>query len=146
MKSIEDYMRLALKEANKCKSSLDVPVGVVLVKDGVVIAKAHNKKEYSHLVTAHAELLAIDKACKKLGDYRLEGVDVFVTLEPCIMCLGAMLSARVRNVYFGAYDSRFGVVDTLPHIKFNHSINLVGGVLENECSKVLSDFFKSIRK
>ncbi|MBQ9791551.1 MAG: nucleoside deaminase [Clostridia bacterium] len=139
-------MTLALQEANKCEKSLDVPVGVVFVKDDKVIAKAYNKKEKCGIATYHAEILGIEKACKKVNNFRLDDVDVYVTKEPCVMCYGALLSARVRNIYFGAYDSRFGVTELDKHIKFNHKVNLVGGVLEEECSNLLHEFFEKIRK
>ena len=131
-------MRQALLEAEKCKASLDVPVGVVLVKDDQIIARAYNQKEKFKCATKHA--------CKVVGDFRLDGVDVYVTLEPCIMCLGALLSARVRSIYFGAYDSRFGVSPILDTIKFNHTLSMTGGILEEECSALLSDFFTNLRK
>ena len=142
----EDYMRIALAEATKCDDSKDVPVGVVLVKDGKILAKAYNKKEKHNIATYHAEILAIEKACKKLNNFRLDGVDVFVTKEPCIMCYGALLSARVDNIYFGAYDSRFGVESIKDVIKFNHTVGMQGGILEKECSALLHDFFEKIRK
>ena len=142
----EKYMMLAINEASKCAKYLDVPVGVVLVKDGKVLAKSYNQKEKSGVATYHAEMLAIEKACKKLGNFRLDDVDVFVTKEPCVMCYGALLSARVRNIYFGAYDPRFGVGNLNKHINFNHKVNLVGGVLEEKCSNLLHEFFEKIRK
>lgn len=144
--SKEYFMKQAIKEAKKCEKYLDVPVGVVLVKDGKIIARAYNQKEKYKCATYHAELLAIKKACKVVDDFRLEGVEAYVTLEPCLMCLGALLSARVSKVYFGAYDSRYGVSPVLDAIKFNHTLELCGGVLEEECSALLSDFFKNIRK
>ena len=139
-------MLAALKEASKCDKYLDVPVGVVLVKDDKIIARAYNQKEKCGIATYHAEILAIEKACKKLNNFRLDDVDVYVTKEPCIMCYGALLSARVRNIYFGAYDPRFGISDLDKHIKFNHKVSLVGGVLESECSNMLHEFFEKIRK
>lgn len=139
-------MLAALNEARKCEKYLDVPVGVVLVKDDKIIAKSYNQKEKSGIATYHAEILAIEKACKKLGNFRLDGVDVYVTKEPCVMCYGALLSARVRNIYFGAYDPRFGVSAINEHIAFNHKVSLVGGVLEKECSSLLHEFFEKIRK
>ena len=139
-------MRQALLEAEKCKEYLDVPVGVVLVKDDKIIARAYNQKERFKCATKHAEILAIEEACSVVGDFRLDGVDVYVTLEPCIMCLGALLSARVRSVYFGAYDSRFGVSPILDTNKFNHTLSMTGGILEEECSALLSDFFINLRK
>lgn len=139
-------MLAALKEASKCDKYLDVPVGVVLVKDDKIIARAYNQKEKCGIATYHAEILAIEKACKKLNNFRLDDVDVYVTKEPCIMCYGALLSARVRNIYFGAYDPRFGISDLDKYIKFNHKVSLVGGVLERECSNMLHEFFEKIRK
>ena len=138
-------MILALKEAQKAYKVKDIPVGAVVVKDGKVIARSYNKKNKLKNATRHAEILAIEKASKKLKDYRLEGCDIYVTLEPCLMCLGAILSARLSNLYFGAYDKKYSVKDVVEHYNFNHTCNIVGGVLEDECSELLSKFFAELR-
>lgn len=139
------FMEIAIKEAQKAYDNEDIPVGVVLVKDGKVLAKAYNKKNKLKDPTCHAEILAIKKACRRLGDFRLEDVEVYVTKEPCIMCYGALLSARVKTVYFGAYDKKYSILDLKDNFVFNHSIELIGGVLENKCSELLSSFFEKLR-
>ena len=145
----EKYMRLALKEAKKAFETGEVPIGAVIVKDGKVIAKARNKRNESKCATAHAEVLAINKACKKLGDWRLEGAEMFVTLEPCSMCAGAIMNARLKKVYFGAYERKSGAVLSNFKILFvgglNHSCEVEGGVMEKECSTLLKNFFKNKR-
>lgn len=143
--NMEKFMKIAIKEAMKSSVSGDVPVGVVIVKNGKIIAKAHNEKMKKHSPTRHAEIIAIEKACKKIGDYRLEGCDMIVTKEPCLMCYGAILSARIRNVCFGAYDKKYSVLELKNMIKFNHETNMVGGVLEEECAKILTEFFSDLR-
>lgn len=141
----EKYMAMALKQAKIAYNNGDIPVGVVIEKDGKVLAKAYNKKALLKNPIKHAEIIAIENACKKVGDFRLEGANIYVTKEPCIMCLGAILSARIDNVYFGAYDKKYSILDVVPKIQFNHKSNLVGGVMEKECSKILSDFFEELR-
>jgi len=141
----EKFMEIAIKEAKKAATNGDIPVGVVIVKDGKVLAKAYNKKNKLKDPTSHAEILAIKKACKKIGDFRLEDAEVYVTLEPCIMCYGALLSARVKTVYFGAYDKKYSILNLKDNFVFNHSLQLVGGVLENECGELLSSFFEKLR-
>lgn len=140
-----DYMTLAIKEAGKCKKYGDVPVGAVIVKDGKVIAKAYNKREKTHKTTAHAEILAITKANRVMGDFRLDGADIYITKEPCLMCMGALLSSRIRKIYFGASDKRFGTKELAKDNKFNHKCEIEGGVLKEECEELLTNFFRSIR-
>ena len=139
------YMSIALKEAKKAYALGDIPVGAVIVKDNKVVAKAYNKKNKTKDPTNHAEILAIKKACKKLGDFRLEGSSMYITLEPCVMCYGAILSARIDNVYFGAYDKKFSIDELKNHIQFNHQAKIEGGVMEKQCGKLLSDFFSELR-
>jgi len=140
------YMEMALKEAKKAYKLGDIPVGAIIVdKDGTILSKAYNKKNKLKDPTCHAEILAIRKACKKVKDFRLEGASMYVTLEPCIMCYGALLSARLSKVYFGAYDKKFSISDIDKHVKFNHSIKLLGGIMEEECGELLSDFFSNLR-
>ena len=146
----EKYMKIALKEAKKAYDLDEVPIGAVIVKDGVVIAKAKNLRNKTKCATSHAEVLAINKACKKLGDWRLEGATMYVTLEPCSMCAGAIVNARIDKVYFGAYEKKSGAVLSNHQILFkgglNHVCDVEGGVLEVECSALLKSFFKNKRK
>ena len=141
-------MRLALSEAQVSKKNDEVPIGAVVVKNGEVIARAHNTRNASRNAVEHAELVAIQRACRKLNDWRLTGCDLYVTLEPCVMCLGACYNARISNVYFGAYDlSGKGCVQLAEMIghTLNHELNICGGVLEKECSEILTEYFKSKR-
>lgn len=142
------YMKMAYNEAKKAFDKEEIPVGCVIVKDDIVIAKAYNLREIKNQVMAHAEMLAITKANKKLGSWRLDDCDIYVTLEPCPMCFGAIIQARIKNLYFGAYDKKGGacgsVVD-LASYPFNHKVNVVGGIYGDECSKLISDFFKTLR-
>ncbi len=143
-------MREALKEAAKAYGKDEVPIGAVIVKDGRVIARGHNERELKQDSTLHAEISAIHKACKKLGSWRLIDCDMYVTLEPCPMCAGALIQSRMRRVYIGAADPKAGavgsVVDILGIDDFNHKVEVVYGVLEKECSSVLKQFFKELRK
>lgn len=145
----EKYMIAALREAKKAYDKLEVPIGAVIVKDGNIIARAHNLRETSKQACAHAEILAIQKACKKIGAWRLEDCDIYVTLEPCPMCAGAIINSRIKNLYFGAMEPKSGVAGSKFNLfsdyKFNHSVNVVPGVLENECVSLLKDFFKMLR-
>ncbi|MGC9196986.1 MAG: tRNA adenosine(34) deaminase TadA [Syntrophobacteraceae bacterium] len=144
------FMRLALQEAEKAYGLQEVPVGAVLVgADGLVLAAAHNMPISSHDPTAHAEVLAIRQACRSLGNYRLGGTVLYVTLEPCAMCVGAMLHARVSRLVFGARDPRSGsagsVLDLTGVDRFNHRIEVGGGVMGEECADILHRFFRSRR-
>ena len=144
----DKYMRLALKEAQIAAKEGEVPVGAVIVKDGEVISVGRNRREVGKNALYHAEIEAIDKACKKLGGWRLWQCDMFVTLEPCPMCTGAIINSRIKKVVFGAYDIKGGacgsVID-LTSFPFNHKPQIISGVLENECSNLLKDFFKNLR-
>ena len=143
------FMELAVIEATKGSEYEEVPIGVVIVKDGQVIASAHNMKEESRIATRHAEIVAIEEASRYLNDWRLIGCDLYVTLEPCAMCAGAMINARISNLYFGAYDGKAGCCGSLYNLpvdkRFNHRVNVTGGIMEEECGKRLSDFFKKKR-
>lgn len=143
-------MKQALKEAYKAKQKDEVPVGAVIVKQGKVIARGYNQRNSKQNATAHAEHIAIEKACKKLGSWRLEDCELYVTLEPCPMCAGAIIQARVPKVYYGAYDPKggcFGSCINFNEIKgFNHYPEVVGGILEEDCASLLSNFFKEKRK
>ena len=141
-------MKLALKEAKKAYDKFETPIGAVIVLNDKVIAKAHNLRETKQNTLAHAESLVISKACKKLGSWRLEDCDLYVTLEPCVMCSGAIIQSRIKNVYYGAKNKRFGCHDSkinLFDVEFNHKVNIVGGILEEECSKLITNFFKELR-
>lgn len=144
----EKFMKKALKLASKAREIDEVPVGAVIVSGGKVISSAYNQKEHKKLATAHAEILAIEKACKKLGDFRLIGCDIYISLEPCVMCMGAILSARLENVYFGASitNGSISAVEICEKANLNHNINIEGGYLKDESSKILSEYFKSKRK
>lgn len=140
-----DYMREAIREAKKSLKSNDVPVGAVIVKDGEIIAKAYNKREKTQQTIAHAEILAIGIANKKVGNFRLDGCEIYVTKEPCLMCMGAILSSRIKKIYYGARDKRFGTESLAQDNNFNHKCEIEGGVLSSECEGLLTNFFKSIR-
>jgi tRNA(adenine34) deaminase len=143
------YMHEALKQASKCKSSCDVPIGAVITLDGKIIARAHNQVEKNNSAIAHAEILAINKAIKNIGFKRLLDCDLYVTLEPCSMCAGAIVLSRIKRIFYGAPDPKAGAVDSLYSIasdpRLNHRCIIQGGILRDECSKVLKDFFKELR-
>lgn len=146
----EKYMKEALKEAKKAYDIEEVPIGAVIVKDGKIIARGHNKRETKRQACAHAEIIAIEKACKKLEAWRLNNCEMYVTLEPCPMCAGAIMNARIKKLYIGAMEPKFGAVGSkvnlLEDIKFNHDVEVEKGVLKEECSKYIKDFFKERRK
>ncbi len=147
----EKFMREALKEARKGYDKEECPIGCVIVKDGKVFARAHNLKLTKGNALMHAEIVAIDKACRKLGDWRLTDCDMYVTLEPCTMCSGAIIQSRIRKVYFGAYEPKSGAICSCNDILevshgHNHFVEHEGGVLEEECSAIMKDFFKNLRK
>ena len=143
-------MKEALKEAEKAFEQEEVPVGAVIVKDGKIIARAHNVKEQKNDATCHAEILAIKKACKKLNSWRLIDCDMYVTLEPCSMCAGALINSRIRKLYIGTADEKTGacgsVLNLLEDYKFNHKIETHKYILKDECEKILKDFFKFLRE
>lgn len=149
LKEIEKFMKKALKLAEKSASEGEVPVGAVIVEDGKIIATGRNKREKKNNSLHHAEIEAINRACKKLGQWRLLDCDIYVTLEPCPMCAGAIINSRIRKVYFGAKDPKAGacgsVVD-LFKLGFNHKPELISSVLEEDCSEILKTFFKNLRK
>ena len=143
------YMRAAINEALKSEAEGEVPVGAVIVKDGEIISTGRNRRETKKNALCHAELEAIDGACRKLGGWRLSGCDLYVTLEPCPMCAGAIINSRIKTVYFGAYDSKagsFGSVADFNRIPYNHKPEILGGIMENECGGLLSTFFEKMRK
>ncbi|MDY6367888.1 MAG: tRNA adenosine(34) deaminase TadA [Clostridia bacterium] len=145
----EFYMHAALKQAEKAQKKDEVPIGAVVVVNGKIIAKAYNQTEKKQDATCHAELSALKKACKKLKSWRLDDAEVFVTLEPCAMCAGALANARVKKVYFGAYEKKSGCAQSkypvLSDSGLNHSVEFEGGVLEEECSSIIKNYFKQKR-
>ena len=145
----EKWMDLAIKQAIKAEKEGEVPIGAVLVKDELLIAKAHNQPITKNDATAHAEIQLLRNAGKKLQNYRLTGSSLYVTLEPCAMCFGAMMNARVKRIVFGAYDPKTGVCGSSEDLTnancFKHEINITGGVSERKCSQLLQTFFKSRR-
>lgn len=148
-KNHEYYMKCALKRARKAFGEGETPVGAVIVRDGKIIASGRNKRETKKNALCHAEIEAINKACKKLSGWRLLGCDMYVTLEPCCMCAGAIINSRIENVYFGAYDKKagsFGSIVNLSEFPYNHKVNAVGGICEKQCADILSEFFKELRK
>lgn len=150
MQEKEIYMKKALKEAKKAYDKLEIPVGAIIVKDGKIIARAHNQKETKFDTTKHAEILAIQKASKKLKSWRLIDCEMYVTLEPCTMCAGAIINSRIKKIYIGASDEKTGAVGSVLNLfddyKFNHKPEYEKGILEQECSEILKRFFKDLRK
>ena len=138
-----EYMKLALIEAKKSLKNGDIPVGAIIVKDGKILSKAYNRKEKDKSVISHAEILAITKASKKLKNYRLDGATIYTTKEPCLMCMGVILSSRISKIIYGAKDSRFGTENLAKDNNFNHKCEIQGGVLEEECSELLTNFLKN---
>lgn len=141
-------LKVALEEAKKAREKGEVPVGVVIVKDGKIIAKAHNLKETLNDPTAHAEILAIKKACKKLNNWRLHGCEMYVTLEPCPMCAGAILQSRISKIHIGTFDETTGaagsIINILQNPNLNHFLDIVWNN-DEECSRILTEFFKDRR-
>lgn len=144
------FMRLALEEAKKAADLSEVPIGAVLVYQDEVIARAHNLRETTQNAVTHAELMVIQEACEKIGSWRLENTTLYVTLEPCPMCAGAILQSRVPRVIYGARDIKAGCVDSLYRLlndaRFNHECEVVEGVLADECGEILTDFFQTLRE
>lgn len=141
------FMKEALKRAKKGLAQGEVPVGAVIVHEGRVVSSGYNRRTKTQTAISHAEMYAIDRACKKFGSWRLPECDLYVTLEPCPMCMGAALNARVRKIYFGAYEQkgRSMTAELAASNLLNHTLEVEGGVLEEECSEVLSGFFRSMR-
>lgn len=146
----EKYMKQALAQARKAEAIGDVPIGCVIVYEDRVIARGYNRRNKEGSVLAHAELAAMRKACRHIGDWRLEGCTMYVTLEPCQMCAGAIVQARVSRVVIGSMNPKAGcagsILNLLQMPRFNHQADVERGVLEEECSQMLSDFFKKLRK
>ena len=149
MNEDEKWMKIAIDEANVAQSEGEIPVGAALIKNGKLIAQAHNQPIFKNDTTAHAEINALRIAGKKLKNYRINDSTLYVTLEPCTMCFGAMMNARINRIVFGAYDLKKGVCGSFLDLNntkiFNHKIQIQGGILEDTCSKLLKDFFKDRR-
>ncbi len=147
MEEKEKFMKAALRRAKKGMSQGEVPVGAVIVYEGKVISSGYNRRAATQLASSHAEMYAIDRACRKFKSWRLPECDLYVTLEPCPMCMGAALNARVRKIYFGAYEQkgRSMTAELAGSNLLNHTLEVEGGVLEKECSELLSGFFRSMR-
>jgi len=149
MSEQEKNMQLAIKEAIKAREKDEVPIGAVVVKAGKVISRGHNLRESKQNSLKHAEIIAIDRACKKLNNFRLEDCDLYVTVEPCLMCAGAIVQSRIRNVYFGACDKKYGAVVSVTNafdIKSNHKVEFEQGICKDECETLVKDFFKELRE
>ena len=146
----EKYMKLALKEAKKARDINEVPIGCVIVRDDKVIGKGYNKRNTDKNVLSHAELIAIKQACKKTGDWRLEDCTMYITLEPCQMCAGAMVQARLQRAVIGSMNPKAGcggsVLNILQMAEFNHQVDVERGVFEEECAGILTEFFADLRE
>lgn len=144
------FMIMAYKQAEKAVEKDEVPIGAVIVKDGKVLSKGYNLVENTNKATAHAEIIAIEKACKKLKSWRLDGTEIYVTLEPCAMCAGAIANARIKKVYFGAYERKSGCAESkypvLTDNGLNHSAEYEGGIMEEECASLIKKYFSEKRK
>lgn len=144
------FMKTALRLAKKAAAADEVPVGAVIVRDGRIIATGYNRKEKTGNALKHAEMIAIERAIKKVGDWRLNDCEMYVTLEPCAMCAGAMVNSRIGRLYFGAYDPKGGCCGSLYDIpsdaRLNHRFEATGGIMEEECGRVLSEFFRKKRR
>lgn len=146
----EYYMKEAIKEAKKAEALAEVPIGAIVVIDGRIISRAYNLRESKQSAVAHAEILAIEQACQEMGSWRLENAVLYVTLEPCAMCSGAIILSRVKRVVYGAQDPKGGCAGTFMNLlqdnRFNHQSEVTSGVLEEECGQLLSDFFRELRE
>lgn len=146
----EKFMKEALKEAKKAYKKLEVPVGVVIVKNGKIISRACNQKEEKNSPIKHAEIIAIEKACKKLNNWRLNECEMYVTLEPCAMCAGAIINSRINKIYIGAMEQNSGAcgskLNLLQDFKMETQVEVETGIMQKECQEILKNFFKEIRK
>ena len=146
----ELYMREAMVEAKKAEAINEVPIGAVIVRDGEIIGRGYNQRETTNRAITHAEMIAIDEANQTINNWRLENCALFVTLEPCVMCSGAIVLSRIPNVYYGASDFKGGTAGTLMNLleedQFNHQSYVESGILQEECSEMLSAFFRKLRE
>ena len=143
------FMMEAIAEAKKAFNEGEVPVGAVIVKDGEIISRGHNMREQKNNALSHAEIEAINSACEKLGSWRLDDCEMYVTLEPCPMCSGAIINSRIKTVIFGAYDTKAGALGSVANfstIPFSFTPEVYGGICENECREILTTFFRDMRK
>lgn len=147
--SDEEYMLEAIKEAKKAADLGEVPIGAIITCENKIIARGFNKKESSKIATEHAEIVAINEACKKINDWRLSQCTIYVTVEPCLMCCGAILQSRIKRLVYGTNNTKFGYVEsidkTLSSSKNNHKVEITSGILEEECRKLIQQFFKQKR-
>ena len=142
-------MQEALRLAEAAREAGEIPVGAVVVKNGKIVGRGQNRRESGGVASAHAEILAINEACACLGGWRLTGCELYVTLEPCPMCAGAIINSRIKTLVFGAYDSKMGSIDSVVNLcdyPYNHKVEVYGGICEDECLSVLQEFFKDLRK
>lgn len=150
MTTEERYMKAAIKQAKKAENIDEVPIGCVIVYQGKIIARGYNRRNIDKNTLSHAELNAIKKASKKLGDWRLDDCEMYVTLEPCQMCAGAIVQSRIKKVYIGSMNPKAGsagsVINLLRVKEFNHQVEIESGILQEECSEMLSDFFRNLRR
>ena len=146
---MKKYMEIAIKEAEKALKQGDVPVGAVIVQNDKVIAKSYNKKQKKDIATRHAEIEVIEKACKKLKTWHLDDCELYITMEPCLMCAGAILQSRIKKVIYGVDNEKFGCVKSIETIlnnsQFNHTTVIVSGIMKEKIEKMLKDFFKEMR-
>lgn len=145
----EKFMVQALKEAKKAEEKAEVPIGCVIVKNGKIISRGHNLRESKQNSLLHAEIIAINKACKKMHNFRLEDCELYVTVEPCIMCAGAIIQSRIKKVYYGAHDLKYGAVQSVTKtfdVPSNHKVDVENGILEDNCSEIIKKFFKELRE
>ena len=143
------FMTAALELAKEAAAEGETPVGAVIVRNGEIVGKGRNRREFGKNALYHAELEAIDNACKKLGGWRLHQCDMYVTLEPCPMCAGAIINARIKRLVYGAKDKKAGSAESvinLFELPYNHKPEIISGIMEKECSEILTDFFKELRK
>lgn len=145
----EKYMKEALKQARKAAEKGEVPIGCVIVMDDKIVGRGYNRRTCDHSTLAHAEIIAIRKACRYVNDWRLDEAEMYVTLEPCQMCSGAIIQSRIRKLYFGAMNPKAGCAGSIINIfdepRFNHHVEVTQGILQEECSAMLKDFFKDLR-
>lgn len=145
----QKFMSEAIKEAQKAYSLGEIPIGAVIVYNNAIISRGYNRKENDKVATKHAEIIAINDACKKIGDWRLEGCTLYVTIEPCLMCCGAILQSRIKKVVYGAKNNKFGYVESVANVlslpENNHKVEVISGILEIECKTIIQNFFKEKR-
>lgn len=145
----EKYMKIAIKEAEKSLKTDDIPVGAIIIKDNIIISKAHNQKEYNQIATKHAELIAIEKACKKLKTWYLKDCILYTTLEPCEMCTGAIIQSRISKLVYATSNEKFGYIESINKIENNqnnHKFEIIKGICKDQSSLLLREFFKNKRK